>query len=304
MEVKFIPFDHSFNDQVEKLEKEAVQGSFIKLKMIKPSVDSRAKTFEKYQTIMAINNTQKLVGVASGSIAKMVLDDKIIEGIHFFDGRVGKKYRGNNIAYKMTREIIKLFEKKFGGIHFSTIKVNNKNMHSILNKYYENADYVPFNYLVIPTNTKVSRLKEGKEVTFFPSLLIEGFNDFLSNYSSFKIWQTYKTYHLQIVEAPPFFNFAIQVVNSLRPKKKLPLKNQNISMATMCNIGELQVNEVNEALEVLNKSGVTYLNVCCQKEDYIYNTFSRYAISNYPYLLVANFPLNTKRVIKLDVRCL
>jgi len=307
MQIKIQPYHAKYNQELIDLESEAVQGGFIKLKMVKPCIGARAMVFDQYQILIALTTYGKVAGMLSSAQTKIGINNKEYDVLIFFDARVGRRYRGNRIAHRMVQNSLVHYHRFNIDNYYVTLKSNNKRIANIIKADYRQVSWVEFTYLTVPTTSRIKEKSKGDNpqfgITMFNSSLGTS-KQYCRHYKSLKVWNTYKMYTLEMSEIPFYINSTIKYLNKLRPSSKLPTNNHPIRMASLFNGDNFELADINEALKDLENDQVSYLNVCCRKGDILYNTFRPYSISGYNYKLVGSLKIKDNDLIKVDVRCL
>jgi len=307
MQIKLQSYHAKYNQELIDLESEAVQGGFIKLKMVKPCIRARAMVFDQYQILIALTTYGKVAGMLSTAQTKIGINNEEYDVLTFFDARVGRAFRGNRIAHRMVQNFLMHYNRFSIDDYFVTLKSNNKKITNIIKADYRHVSCVEFTYLTVPTTSRINRKSKGEE----PIFCITKFNSsgganskYCRQYKSLEVWNTYKMYTLEMTEIPFYIDLTIKYFNRLRPSNKLPTKNHPIRTASLFNGDNFELADINEALKDLENDQVGYLNVCCRKGDLLYNTFKPYSISGYNYKLAGSLKIKKNDHIKMDVRCL
>ncbi|MGB5227689.1 MAG: hypothetical protein WBN55_05455 [Eudoraea sp.] len=306
MEAIILPYSNEYHNDIKLLDDKSVQGNLIQLRMHKPTIHSRAEIFKEYFTILT-KVKDEVVGFMSGAKTLLVINDKKHDVFIGFDAKVREDHRNRGIFKSMITYMMDYYSEQDVMNAIITTKSNNKSINSIVRKQFVKSWYRKFVYLTIPTSRKVNAIRSGKE----PSLFIDSFEDkkrqdlaYSRYFKGFDIFNTYKTYQLEILQIPYLLKKGIQLVNKFYSKPRYPDGSKSMKIATLYKVMDLELKELNIAMEILHSEGIDFLNICCSEGDYLYNTFKPISISRYDYYLVSTLKLTEQDQIKLDVRCL
>jgi len=311
MEVSIVPYRQSYDPAIEKLERKTRQGQQIKLKILKDHFLSRACVFSKYNTFLAINHQDRVIATAISAQTKIKINHKLHDCCIGFDVKVESKYRNHGIGRKLARQIIQL--SKAEGIirHMVTMKSSNIPVIRLLSKATTGLWFYSFVYLTIPTrkpldNNKLNLAKQQQfKITLFDHKQMD-----TSFYATFPnglaCFFTHKLYRLQVDKISWFYKLGLHILKLLKPSRysQLPDENDEMNFATLFNHTGKNIENLNEVLSFLHKNNIQYLQVCCSKNDSIYQFLKLNSISTYSYTLVTDFQLSAKDQVTLDVRCL
>jgi hypothetical protein len=191
-----------------------------------------------------------------------------------------------------------------------TAKKVNTPVYKMVSRTIDNSTHYPFVYLVLPAHSRI-RLNNGRNFSqqFKVGLFEEEklcpsyFTQFNSGLGCF---YTNKMYHLRVHKLDWKLNAALRILKIVYPKKycTIPGRNENIFSATLYNQSIENINGINEVLRHIESKGLSQLMVCCQRDDAIYRSLKKYAISIYDYTLKADFKIDSSDRVGIDVRCL
>ena len=293
------------------LERITPQGKRVKLEMVRPEFLSRSKIFDEYFVYVALNEIKtEIIGVSAVSIVPLKIENSLINVGFGYDLKVAPPYQNKGIAKEFAKYLIDVYLAENGiSEYFTTFKSSNETMTRVVHFISRKWHAYNFIYLTVPTfkRVKYSNLELSDQL-----LSIEMFGDSekLKNYiieteNGMKIWKTYSTYQLKIQDMAWFLNMGIKSVNMFKPKtKRIPAKGDVLKFATLYDFNNSNIGSVNQALEVLQKRNIQYLNVCCTKDDFAYKLFNPIAINTMPYSLLNTFGVTNGQKLSLDVRCL
>lgn len=306
MKASILDYSDKYHNDIKLLDENSVQGKWIQLRMKKPTIHARCDIFQENHTILTMIKNE-IVGYMSAAKTFLVINDQKHEVFIGFDAKVRKDQRNKGIFKSMSTHMLDYYEQNGVMNAMITTKSNNKSINSVVRKQFVRSWYRKFVYLTIPTARKVNVIRTGKE----RSLFINSFeNDKQNNllysrcFKGFGIFNTYKAYELEILKIPYLLKKSVQLANRLYGTARYPDGTKSMKMATLYDVTDLDLKELNIAMEILHSEGVHFLNICCSKGDFLYNTLKPIAISRYDYHLVSTIALSEQDKIKLDVRCL
>lgn len=306
MEASILNYSDEYHDDIKLLDENSVQGNWIQLRMKKPTIHARSNVFKEHNTILTLVKNE-VVGYMSAAKTFLVINDKKHEVFIGFDAKVRKEHRNKGIFKSMTSHMLDYYKQNGVMNAMITTKSNNKSINSVVRKQFVRSWYRKFVYLTIPTSRKVNVIRTGKERSLFINSFVHDKQHDLSyarRFKGFSIFNTYKTYELEILKIPYLLKKSIQLTNRLYGTARFPDGTKPIKMATLFDVINLDLKELNIALEILHSEGIGFLNICCSKGDFLYNTLKPISISRYDYHLVSTIALSEQDKIKLDVRCL
>jgi len=204
MDLSFVKYHPKYDQAISLLEQTVVQGKAIRMKILKKHFLDRAKVFEKYHALLAVDKKDNPVATCVGAVTKL-----IINGTHFnagiaYDVKVSAAYRNNGIARKFAKTMYQQFFIPAGLTkNFVTLKQSNIPVVRLLTSAVSNIYIYDFVYLTIPCNLKINKLtttqgdKQLFSVTLFeddkPSPLFYSITK-----SGLGYFNTYKVYQLHI----------------------------------------------------------------------------------------------------------
>ncbi|MGI9532908.1 GNAT family N-acetyltransferase [Lutimonas sp.] len=293
------------------LEHSTPQGKGVKLEMVRPEFLSRSKIFDRYDVFVALNqNRTEIIGVSAVSIVPLMIENIITDVGFGYDLKVAPPYQNRGIAKEFAKHLIDVYLADNGiSEYFTTFKSSNETMTSVVHFISREWQAYNFIYLTVPTfkRVKYSNLALSDQLL---SIEMLGNSEKLKKYiieteNGIKIWKTYSTYQLKIQDMTCFLNMGIKSINSFKSKtKKIPVTGDVLKFATLYHFNKSNIGSVNEALDVLQKRNIQYLNICCTKDDFVYKLFNPIAISRMPYSLLNTFGVTNGQRLSLDVRCL
>ena len=306
MDMKIVPYAPRFENDIRLLDDNSVQGNRVKIRMNKPTIHSRAEVFEDHHTILAKSDND-IVGYMTGAKTVLRINDTDHEVFVGFDAKVRSDQRNKGVFKTLTTHLFEYYAGR--GIKYGmiTTKSNNKSIRSIVFNQFIKSWSIGFVYLTLPTSRHLKHLKPGKGPKLSIGCVdpgVEQEREYCRIFDGFKIFNTYKLYQLQILEIPFFLRKGIRAANWFFGTPRYPTTDRPMKIASLYDIHNLQVGEFNAAMRELQSEGIEYLNVCCTKGDYVYNTLKPLSIFRYDYNLVATLELDPKDQIKFDVRCL
>jgi hypothetical protein len=306
--IDIMPYKPDLEPDILEIEKKAIQGTLVKLEMVRDSYISRAIVFQSHGCYLGYNNNGQLVGAVIGAKVPMKINGQEFKAGFGLDLRVIPSWKNKGAGKQLTNFVMRNFFRQHNLTrNFITMKASNNPMMKIgitLLKKYTSID---FTYLVIPAKARIqSRLNINKPISFTTELIDE-FTRYSDLISSFKgglcAWHTYQLYRIRINKIHPIARFSTMIVSMLN-KKEYPSIGDEIKTATIFNLNPENINNLNEALENMDQRGVNYLNVICRKNDPVYTQLKPYSIFSYEHCLLADFPIQPSDNITIDVRCL
>jgi len=305
-----IPYESKYNDALMALEHLTPQGQKIKLEMLRPSFLSRSDVFERYIIYVAADQTKdSVVGVAGVSIVPVKYKDSLMQAGFGYDLKVDPAHRKQGLAKKFAKILDGYLINNDISNYFITLKTGNegaaKAAYAIPKQWYT----YNFLYLTIPTFKRIKSLTTANRNQYLSTELLSrpaNANEYIiETKSGLGIYKTYKTYELKIQDMPFFMNLGIKLANLIGSKeKKMPHKGHVLKFATLFNYNPKNIENINEALEILHNKNIQYLNVCCTKKDLTYELLKPYAMNSLPYTMLNTFEVQNGQHLTLDVRCL
>lgn len=310
LKFKIVPYSESYEEALLELEKNAPQGKFIQMEMIRTCFKTRSSMFDKYQIFLAIDYNEKLLGVLAAAIVPIGINGEKSNVGYCFDVRVAKHARGHGLTKKMRKYAYEHFYLPNGAPNvFLTLKKKNKAVlksAKILGmKLY---DY-PFSYLTIPTYKRVI-IKSFKGVSEKLIITAPHNTKKLDGYLNYvegepKIWRADLVYRLKIKK----LHFLIKFFNLLMPfftkgSTHLPKEGDELSFALLIYRETPSSEEINSILGFLQQHKIGYLLVACAEKSKLYAMLKPLAINRYLYSICGTFNMSRNDCIELDVRCL
>jgi GNAT superfamily N-acetyltransferase len=305
-----IDWDDAFEEQALALEKANIQGKNIRLEIIKQRFLDRAQVFSDYYSCLAISG-KKLVGSAAAAATSLLINDTPVSTGFGFDMKVHPGYRNHGIGKDLTRKLYsEFFLKKGLSKNMMTAKKVNAPVYKMVSDTLNNTSMYSFVYLVLPSSIKTNTRKiENKELPFSVMLFEEDklspglFTKFDSGLGCF---YTHRMYTLKINHIDWKLKTAIKFLKLINPSKyaSLPLGNETIFAATLYNYSPGNLDGIDEVLRHIQAKGISQLHVCCKRDDQVFRSLKKYAISMYDYTITADFTIKPEDRIGIDVRCL
>lgn len=304
---KTVFYDPKFDEQLLAIEREAVQGTWIKLEMLRDTYLSRSTVFKDWKIGVVINEAEEVIGALAIAIVSLQVDDEVLTAAIGYDARVRKGYQKQGIGKQMGAFMDVEYVKKMGIEYiFITAKASNKgaiNMGRVLAKSFHTYDFV---YLTIPTQKRLKKpLAPKTELCFQPTLFGDTPTDYVTTFSSgMKIWHTHKMYSLRIQKVHPLAKIGLFFARWFNPVLRETKESSELRFATLFDYDYDSLEGINEVLENLEQQNIHFLNVCCKKNDAVYQTLQPLSISNYAYLIAGDFEIHPESKVRMDVRCL
>ena len=310
---KIITYDPKYEDALLALERKATQGSWIQLEMIRDRFLSRSVVFDNYKIFLGVTENAQLVGVTAGAIVPIECNNNLLKVGIGYDLKVFPEFRKLGLAKTFGSQLVyNYFLPSGSDDFFVTMKTKNiavaKACYSINRKWY----HYEFIYLTIPTwrriKQKVNYMEPSSQLKF-KTKLFPSEKDLTTYFSKTKsglgIWNTHKMYQIKLRKLNPILKLGQALSNLFLPKHRhTPSEGDLLKFATLFDFDESNFYELNEVLEQLQEDGIQYLNVCCQKGDFVWQTLKPIAINAYPYSLVGTFKTTPTDEIAIDVRSL
>ncbi len=304
-----IPYDSSYEDQLMELEKEAIQGNLIQLKMNRSDFQSRSRVFDDYKIFICISDKNEVIGVAAGSIVPIILGEQTRKIGIGYDLRVKKDHRRQGLARAFGNHLIEAYFNP-EGIHHSgtTSKKDNVAVYKAALGLDHSWNDSPFIYLSIPIEASFKRFKYFSGNSIFSTELLsmhEGLKGYYQvSESGIGIFNTYKMYRLTIHKIHSMMRLGIGVRNLLkRTPITIPPVGEEMRMVTSFGLDNQNISDFPDVIRGLQEEGIHYCNVVCSRNDFIYKTLKPYSVNEYQYLFIHNMGSITES-IKFDVRCL
>lgn len=307
-ELQLVEYSKELETHISDLENSNTQGKWIRIKIHKDTFLQRARVFKNFIAFFAEKENEF---VGSGVIAETSLE---INGTHVhsafgFDVKVSQSHRGEGIGKWLSKKAVWLAKKRFQCENaFVTLKVSNFAVQKIV-QYHSGGNFLyPFVYLTVPSSSRLKKQKIGKPIRFRTTVNEkDNVAPQLLNYldQNLGYFRTYLMYTLSIEKINRFMNVGYEILRKFGPDKfkYLPIQGKVFKTCTAFGLESGNLSRVNDILEQLEKEGVDYLMICCQRGDEIYNSVKPIAIDETRYVLGANFPLKKEDDIKIDVRC-
>ena len=292
-----------------QLERNAVQGRYIQLEMLRDSYLGRSEVFEKHQIFLALGAQGQLMGVLAAAITPIGINGEEIKVGICYDVRVDVAYRGHGLTKKMG-----LFAQSYffdinnAAGYFLTVKSGNLAVNKSAEILGVDLYQYPFFYLTIPSwqrvgNKKTETTQQHFQVQFAPSPIHEE-----KYYQLFQnglgVWHTHLMYRLRIRKLHPFLKVGQRLLNFFKKADhRLPSEGDELTFASLFGCTPENCGQLDEVLESLQNQGIGYLSVCCAKDDFLYSLLKPIAINAYPYILLSTFPTKPEDVVCMDVRC-
>jgi hypothetical protein len=306
--IHIIPYRPDLDADILEIEKKALQGTWVKLEMLRNHYISRAAVFQAHGGYVGFNQNGRLVGAVIGAKVPLKINGKEFEAGFGLDMRVSPSWKNKGAAKQLTSFVMRNFFRPHNLTkNFVTMKASNNPMMSVGLNLLKSSSVVDFTYLVIPTQSRINLVSHTKQQSSFTTELMDRHDRFPEYISAYKddlyAWHTYKMYRLKIDKIHPIAALSTLIV-SLVTKKKYPAQGDEIKTATLFNLTGQNIIHINEALEHLGKQGVNYVNVVCKKNDATYQALKSYSIFDYRHYLMADFTIGPADKITIDVRCL
>lgn len=307
-----IPYSEEYNDLLIQFEKRIVQGKNVQLEIIKEHFLSRAKAFKHSYACMALAKDGKVVGLAIGAVTTIRINMEQHNAGFGFDTKVAPGWRNKGVGRMLAKEIYKQFFVPMGlSKNFMTAKIANAPVLRLISNALTKVWLFDFIYLTIPTTARLQKPVIVKVVlNQFKVELYEKENISSDYYTCFEnglcYLDTYKLYKLRIKKISRLYKTGIKLLKMLYPSKYSILQGENeiISFVTLYNHTPENIGGINTVLERLEMQGINQLQVCCKKNDAVYQTLQKMAIYKYKYHVISDFILNKDDCLTMDVRCL
>ena len=119
------------------------------------------------------------------------------------------------------------------------------------------------------------------------------------------IWDTYKTYSLEVHRISPFIKMMIHLRNLFKKTKiRIPKAGEEMKIVTAFGLTSQNLGSLPQILNPLSAEEVDCCNVVCAKDDYVYRALKPYAVNILHYLLIHTLDIDHSDSITLDVRCM
>lgn len=305
--VQIVPYDPKFDQALLALERQAVQGKWVKLEMLRDHYLSRSEVFEEWRVLVAISDRDEVLGAAATAIVPLQMGKQKIKTAFAYDARIKQEYQSMGIGGQLLAELKSLNEKKLKVLNQCyTSKSSNQLTRKIAQKVSPDHDLLEFAYLSIPTTRRLKHFKEKtSRLLFNPALFTNKLPDYVSTFSSgLKVWHTYQTYQLKIQKVHPLAQVGLSLMALKDPFLARTRKGYQFSFATLFDYSYEVLAELNEVLEFLQYGGIDFLNVTCTRGDPVYQLLKPMAASKYLYAFVSNFQIPRNEMMMIDVRCL
>ncbi|HSF44988.1 MAG TPA: GNAT family N-acetyltransferase [Chitinophagaceae bacterium] len=306
--INILPYQPDLEPDILEIEKKAVQGSWVKLEMVRDSYISRAKVFQCHGSFLGYNENGQLVGAVIGAKVPMKINGKEFKAGFGLDLRVIPYWKNKGAGKQLTNFVMRnFFQQQNLTKNFITLKASNNPMMKIGVNMLKKFTAVDFTYLVMPSYTRVKDpLNIDKPLSFSVELLDE-YNRFPGFITAFRgglcAWHTHMMYKIKIKNIHPIARFLTWVVSMLN-KKKYPTRGEEIKTATIFNLNRENIVHINEVFEHMDKCDVKFVNVICRRTDAIYTKLKPYSLFSYDHYMLADFAIEPSDQISIDVRCL
>lgn len=309
--INIIQYDETRNLELLEFERNIVQGTSIKMEIVKDHALSRASSFETFKTFLALKDGQ-IVGTTTACITRIAING-VYQQIGFaFDTKVSPQWRNQGISKQLIQAVYDQFFDKYSiRQNFTTAKLSNIPVFRSITSILKKISVYNFVYLTIPSsarliNNEVYHVGNAEtKMTIFSAAQKE--NDRQTNFTNgLAIYHTYRSYSLRITKIGFWIKWGLKLSRFLSPAKYqfVPKENDVIQTITLYNHTPSNIAGINDVLQYMEKQGMQYLMVCCTKNDSIYRTLSKLAINKYEYSIISDFPLQAHDNLCIDVRCL
>ncbi|WP_348812549.1 hypothetical protein [Flavobacterium maritimum] len=312
MNIKIIPYDEIYDENVNQLERIVFQGKSIQLRILKKHFLDRAIVFKKYYPILTIDERGIVLGTCIAAQTTLKVNDDIFFAGIGFDVKVHPNYRSSGIGRMMAKFVYKNFFKPENLIkNFITLKNNNNPVIRLLSKVNDEINLYDFVYLTISTKSRIefsSDLKVCQQLFYVKLYDREEIDS--SYYKVFTnglgYFNTHKMYQLEILKISWIYKLGFAFFRKIKSKRKihLPEEGEKITFSTLFNHTAENITHINDVLKELEDAGIKYLMVCCKKNDMVFNALKKNAINCTDYYILSDFTLNKTDRITIDVRCL
>ncbi|TWO33264.1 GNAT family N-acetyltransferase [Seonamhaeicola sediminis] len=307
---EIIPYSEKYETALLALEKNALQGKWIQLEMVKNSFVRRSENFEKYQIYLAVDFNGELLGVLAASIVSIVINNTIRNLGYCYDVRVAKHARGEGLTKKMGMYAYKNFylPNNVSNV-FLTMKKGNKAVRKSAGILGLKLYKYPFSYLTIPTNRRLKKSYNqsiSEKLTVYTPINKQKVKSYFYVINGKpRVWKTNLIYHLKIRK----LHFLIKLINYILTlfqaySKQLPKEGDELNFGILVYDNMPSKDEVNSILDFLEKQNIGYLLVACTKSSGLYSVLKPISINSYAYQICSTFPVDQNDFISLDVRCL
>lgn len=305
-----VPYSPEHEPALLQLERNAVQGRFIQLEMLRDSYLSRSEVFEKHQAYLSLNENEQVMGVLAVAVTPLWQNGMEKQVGVCFDVRVAPAFRGHGLTKKMGLHANEAFYKKHdvAGL-FLTLKAGNDAVYKSAKILGVELYLYPFVYLTVPTWQRIGERKATSTQHKFQVRLLPNPAQDGKFYQLFEggmgIWHTHRMYRLRIRRLYPLLKWGQRLLNLFRKKdRQLPSEGNELRFASLFGCTPENAEKLDEVLANLQAQGIGYLSVCCAEGDFLHELFKPLSINAYPYLLLSTFPTKPEDEIGMDVRCL
>ncbi|MFZ9388385.1 MAG: hypothetical protein ACO25B_10915 [Chitinophagaceae bacterium] len=306
------PYSDKYLSGVTALEAGIIQGSNIKLELVKEHFLDRAKVFENIYPCIALSEENDVIGMAVGAQTKLIINDVPINAGIGFDTKINPLWRNKGVGRMLAKYIYKEFfmPQKLEN-NFMTAKKSNVPVLKLISRALPDVWIYDFVYLTIPTSSRTkapaysSVQLQQFSVQLFDKEEIPA-DYYLQEGEKPGCFHTYKLYRLRIKRISRLYKFCMALLKNMNPVKygALPEESDVLSFATLYNHHAGNIHGIDEVLDRLEKKGIRYLLVCCRKNDMIYKLFKNISINEYGYYMISDFRLGKNDRVAIDVRCL
>ncbi|MBE7171135.1 MAG: GNAT family N-acetyltransferase [Williamsia sp.] len=311
MNVRLVSYDPKYDASLRALELAIVQGRSIKLEILKDHFLSRTTVYKTYHTCLAVDENEKAIGTAIGAKTEMIVNgDRFPSGV-CYDVKVHPLYRKKGVGKLMAKHFYQTFFKEHGLTrNFITLKLSNHPVIRLVSAVHKIWLY-EFVYLTLPTKARVPQQRQANEHPFLFSITL--FQEETVDPSYYTVlpnglgyFYTYKMYRLAITHIHPVLKWGLRIGQLLQPARyaHAPQEGDTLRFACLYNHDAQNIKGINDVLEELEHQAINYLLVGCRKGDVIYRALEKQSINTYGYYVLADFPLNKKDKVTIDVRCL
>ncbi len=305
-----VPYSPEHEPALLQLERNAVQGRFIQLEMLRDGYLSRSEVFEKHQAYVSLNEKGQVMGVLAASVTPIWQNGQERQVGVCFDVRVDPAFRGHGLTKKMGFHANEAFYKKYSveGL-FLTLKAGNDAVYKSAKILGVELYLYPFVYLTVPTWRRIGERKAFSAQQRFQVRLTPNPAQESKFYQLFEgglgVWHTHRMYRLRIRKLHPLLKWGQHLLNFFKKEdRQLPAEGDELRFASLFGCTTENADKLDEVLAYLQNQGIGYLSVCCAEGDFLYELFKPLSINAYPYLLLSTFPTKPGDEIGMDVRCL
>lgn len=302
----------SDNEKLLEFERGIVQGSQLKMEIVKNRFSDRASVFSRSHTSVAYSDENKIIGLATGAETNMIINSEAFKVGIGFDSKVAPEWRNIGVGRELVKATYKYLFRPCGlDKNIITTKFGNKAVFRLIGGILKDSWYYRFVYLTLPTHLRVKSIKEITDghnrfnvCLFEPESISSEYYQNLPNGLSY--FRTDKLYGLRIIDISKLFKTGIWILKLLSPRKYkfAPEKGDMFSFVTLYNHTPENISGINAVLEELERKNIKHLMVCCRKGDTIYKSLKGVAIDKYKYAIVSDFELKETDNLTIDVRCL